>query len=282
MTFKLRLINFWKKSKSSKKHYSFDNVVKRKNYWPLSRIAGTFVIWYGLAILIGTIILASPFALTEIGKGAHSSHNFKWDFLSSLFTSSSAFSDTGFSVANTALVYNFAGQLTILILIQIGGFGVLTFKVMLFVFIGKKISLKDKILVQGERGSSSLGGTIELIKVGFLFLMFIEIISAVALFIPFYFQQVPAKYIDKVSFSTYHNWLASVWSSLFHSVSSINNAGFDIIGQDSLQPYNEIYFVQFIFVIEFVIGGIGFPTFYDLYNKAKAKINKKYSSLSLF
>ena len=69
---------------------------------------------------------------------------------------------------------------------------------------------------------------------------------------------------------------------MFHSVSAINNAGFDIVGNSSLSPYNGVYIIQFIFVIEFVIGGIGFPTFYDLSKKISAKYKGDFSRLTLF
>lgn len=51
---------------------------------------------------------------------------------------------------------------------------------------------------------------------------------------------------------------------MFHSISAINNAGFDILGRNSIAPYDTAYLIQFIFLLEFIIGGIGFPTFYDL------------------
>ena len=55
-----------------------------------------------------------------------------------------------------------------------------------------------------------------------------------------------------------------MWGGIFHSISAINNAGFDILGRNSIAPYDTAYLIQFIFLLEFIIGGIGFPTFYDL------------------
>ncbi len=277
---------FFNKLKKQKKEINntdeFTRKAKKRNYWPLSRIAGRIVIWYSIAIIIGTILLAAPISLNDDGKGLNGGHDYQWDFLSSLFTSTSAFSDTGLTVINVAKNYTFFGQFVMLFLIEIGGFGVLTFKVMFYIFIGKKITLKDKLLVQGERGSSFLGGTIELIKSGFLFLIVVEIISAVALFIPFYFYEVPTSNESLLDINAYHNYSMALWSAIFHSVSAINNAGFDIIGNSSLAPYDKMYVIQVIFILEFVAGGIGFPTFYDISKKVKSKYNKEYSRLTLF
>ncbi len=260
--------------------------IKNKNLWPLSKIAGRFVVWYAIAILIGTILLASPICLSYTGKNIGGSnkyeHNYEWDFLSSLFTASSSFSDTGLTVVNVAADYNFLGQLIIAILIEIGGFGIITFKVMFFIFIGKKLTLKDRLLAQGERGSTTLGGTIQLIKSGFIFLIVIEIIATIALFGPFYFYKVPDSEINNLNIIPEHNFLLSLWSSIFCSISAINNAGFDIIGKSSLAPYNKLYIIQFIFMLEFIIGGIGFPTFYDILRKIKSKYNKTPARLTLF
>ncbi len=270
---------------NSKNHRKSKNIanfksIKFKKYWPFSKIAGSFFVWYLIAILIGTFILAAPISLTSYGKGEFgATHNFSWDFLSSLFNATSGFSDTGLSVSNSSNVYNFFGQLVLIILIQMGGFGVLTAKVMFFIFIGRKISLKNKLLVRGERGNIYIGDTISLIKIGFFWLITIEIIGAVCLFPIFYFSKITD---PSITFSPYHIYWSSFWSAIFHSVSAINNAGFDIIGNNSLTPYNHIYVIQFIFILEFVLGGIGFPTFYDISKKISASVKGEFSRLTLF
>ncbi len=279
--FNYRLLKIFKNKKI--RNTTNDNKsFKKRNYWPLSKIAGRFVVWYAIAILIGMILLASPLSLTDIGKGASNSYDYKWDFLSSLFVATSAFSDTGLTVINIAANYNFFGQLVTVILIEMGGFGIITFKVMLFIFIGRKLTLKDKLLAQGERGSASLGSTIHLIKNSFIFLIVIEGVSTIALFPSFYFYQVPSSLNSSLNINAFHNFLLSLWSSIFHSISAINNAGFDIIGKDSLYPYSHLYIIQFIFMFEFIMGGIGFPTFYDLLKKFQSLYNKKFSRLTLF
>lgn len=302
---------------------------------------------YIYIVLIGTILLITPWAVNKV---EHRS------FMSALFTASSAFSDTGLTLYNAARDLTFFGQLVVLVLIQVGGLGIMTLKVILYILIGQTISIQQRILLQSERGGSKLGGTVELIKSAFFVLIFVEVIGAISLF--FYFYFCPIDYLDslktfsvkvladflKSSFSnekqylevmnripelqdyatsinnlhqyiienynstklleliskyesinglesrlinslflqTYHNFDKSFWSAIFHSVSATNNAGFDIIGPNSLVPYRTHYFVQIVFIIQLIIGGIGYPVFYDIRQKIIARLNGTSTNLSLF
>lgn len=220
--------------------------------------------------------------IDEKGKILNPSVTFAWNYLIGLFTAASAFSDTGITISNPAADYSFWGQLVILILIQTGGFGIATFKIMIFVWLGRRISIKDKMLVQGERGSSNFGHTMDLIKNNFIFLIILEFFGAILLFCNFYFSPLSVEGKFMIDNVTYHNFWRSLWSGVFHSISSINNAGFDIIGNSSLMPYNTNYFIQFVFLFQFIIGGLGFPTFYDLKRKFVAWRRKEHVKFTLF
>ena len=69
---------------------------------------------------------------------------------------------------------------------------------------------------------------------------------------------------------------------MFHSISAINNAGFDIMGSHSIAPYYTHYYVQFVFIFLFVFGGIGFPVIYDVFRYFVAKAKKQPFRFSLF
>ncbi|AGM25455.1 TrkH family potassium uptake protein [Spiroplasma chrysopicola] len=284
--------NIFKRKHEPSKGKGDDNAApitrSRFHFLPFSKVAGKLFLIYVLVVFITGFLLSVPGIVVGnrivydpwgeiIGE-----YNFQWNFLVGLFTASSAFSDTGLSIANAAADYSFFGQFIIIVLIQIGGFGVLTFKVMLLVLLGRRISIKDRQLVQGERGSSNFGQTMDLIKNSFIFLVIIEFIAAVLLFFNFYFSSGSTAGEHMIDNVTYHDFWNSLWSGVFHSVSAINNAGFDIIGNSSLMPYNDNYFMQFIFLFEFVIGGLGFPTFYDLKRKIIAWKNKENVKFSLF
>ena len=90
------------------------------------------------------------------------------------------------------------------------------------------------------------------------------IISSFVLMFIFYFSdgdfsQTPA---DAV-LNPKGNWAMSFKYGIFHAISALNNAGFDIISSNSLQPYYSVYSIQIVFIILLVIGGIGYPVIYD-------------------
>lgn len=297
---------------------------------------------YLYIILIGTILLLTPWAVNKADYRG---------LINALFTASSAFSDTGLTVYNSAKDLTFFGQLVVIILIQVGGIGVMTLKIIFFVLIGQTISIQERIILQSERGSSKLGDTVELIKNAFYVLTFIEVLGAISLFFYFYFMPIDyfdslktfnsknlfnfllnsfsneeefikkmltipgfegftsleqikdhifsnytsinflklikennlaALLVDSLFLETYHDFTKSFWSAIFHSVSATNNAGFDIIGPNSLSPFRTHYFVQIVFIIQLIIGGIGYPVFYDFRQKIAARLNGTRSRLSLF
>ena len=97
------------------------------------------VLGFATVILIGTLLLMLPIA-TEDGKGLA--------FLNALFTATSATCVTGLVVVDTGDTFSMFGELVILSLIQIGGLGFMTFATFLFLLLGKKISLKERMLLK--------------------------------------------------------------------------------------------------------------------------------------
>ncbi|AKX33778.1 potassium uptake protein KtrB [Spiroplasma litorale] len=266
------------KNKDTKK---IDKVFKKlKNWWPFSRITGRIIIWYALSILIGGFLLSIPGVIKD-------EKNY-WKLLVGVFTASSAISDTGITMVQTNTSYSFIGQVLIIIMCQIGGIGILTIKIVLLALLGKKVSLEDQSIAQSERGNSTLSSTVEMIKDAFIFLLWLEIIGAFFLFFAFYFNQVDTSAIqDKSSVSSsYHDFGKSLWSSIFHSISATNNAGFDIISGNSLLPYNQgnshAYLLQVTFMCQWVIGGLGYPTYHDIKRKIKARAEGTTAKFSLF
>ncbi|ATG97606.1 TrkH family potassium uptake protein [Mesoplasma lactucae] len=259
---------------------------KLKNWWPLSKVSGRIFLIYICVIIAGMILLAIPGVVIKEG--------IKWDFLTSLFTTSSAFSDTGIDTVNPSADYSFWGQLIILFLIEMGGVGILTFKVVLYLALNKRISVSDAQLAQSERGSSDLYSAVGMIRDGFVWLTSVQILAMAILFFAFYFTD-PAQTSDYVlngkkenleAISSYHSFPKALWFAVFHSTSAINNAGFDIVSPNSLQPYNTSgnvsYLIQITFLVEWVVGGLGYPTYHDLKKKIKAKRKGEFVPFSLF
>ncbi|WP_434341847.1 potassium transporter TrkG [Mycoplasma putrefaciens] len=273
---------FFKKWKIQEKDKFFINF---KNFWPLSKTSGKIFLIYLCIILLGALLLSIPnFALTPTANPRYS-----WDYLTGIFLASSAFSDTGLTVIDVSHSYTFTGQLILLLLIEAGGIGVLTFKVVLFLIINKKISISDTMVAQSERGSTITNSTIHLIKDGFIWLSIVQVTSAFILFFLFFFNKpgtVNSAGVQLNVVSPYHNFWKSLWFAIFHSTSAINNAGFDIISPNSLQPYNvdnhRVYAIQVIFMLEWIIGGLGYPTFHDIKRKIQARKQGQKVKFSLF
>ncbi|WP_027063602.1 TrkH family potassium uptake protein [Mesoplasma seiffertii] len=283
---------------NSEKRQKFNrNLFKKlKVWWPLSKISGRIFLIYTLIVLLGGFLLTIPGVLTIYED--ESKNVFHWDFLTGIFTASSAFSDTGINIVDPSHDYTFWGQLLILLMIEIGGIGVLTIKIVLFLAINKKISLNDTVTAQTERGSSVTSSTIEMIRDGFIWLTIVQFIAAIFLFFVFFFTEpgiVTNNSQNSVNgpnnaslnvVSPFHNFGKSLWFAIFHSTSAINNAGFDIISEASLQPYNvenhRAYLLQMIFLLEWVIGGLGYPTFHDIKRKIRARRSGQTVRFSLF
>lgn len=249
------------KKKKSSKRWAFLSIFAKMLLFPLLVFKGDtsarkFFRYYILAILIGAILLVLPISLTT----SQMANGVRFGFADALFTAVSAFSDTGLSITPTFQQFTAFGQLVILMLIILGGLGIMSIKILIWMIIGKKIGLQERMLIQSERGSSKLGGSYELITTAIQTIL-ICILAGTILLTPYFFlvEQGPLAE-NPVS----GDLIKSLWHGFFHSVSAVNNAGFDITGSSSMAPYYDDIYVQVVFVILLIAGGIGFPVFYDI------------------
>ncbi|TPI01931.1 TrkH family potassium uptake protein [Mycoplasma struthionis] len=219
-------------------------------------------------------------------------------YLDALFIAASAFSDTGLTTVTVTDTFNIFGQALIAFCIFVGGVGIFTIKVYVF---HSLLNLKSDVLSsqvsQTERGGKNAFETKQMIKVSITFIILATIISSIIFTLMFYFN--PYGYFNDIKaleitgnrfnpylaakYNPYRNIFMSLRYGFFHSISSINNAGFDIIGDKSLQPYYKDYGLQIMTIIVFMIGGIGFPVIYDIWLKIKSTNKKnKVHRFSLF
>ncbi len=243
----------------------FLNKINLFNCKTLPRKIFTF---YFVFLFLGTSLLLLPISQKNGVEQV--------SFIDALFTASSAFSDTGLTSVAIDQQFNVFGQIIIMLLIQIGGIGLMALKVMLFLFIGKKIGLKERMFASAERGTGKLGGTVDLFKSALIGIFATELIATIILSIKFYFS-----YYDTPSFNG--NILTTIFQALFIAISSTNNAGFDIlIGDDSMAIFANDYLVQTVIMICLIIGGLGFPFFYDIKNYITCKKQKTKFTMSFF
>lgn len=200
------------------------------------------------AILFGALALTLPIAT----KDGHSV-----TFMEALFTATSAVCVTGLTVVDTFNTYTVFGQLVILLLIQIGGLGIMTMTTAVFLLFGKRITLRERLVLQEQYNMDSLQGLVKLTLGVLSVTLIIEAIGAVLLstrFIPVY---GPVK---------------GIYYGIFHSVSAFCNAGFDLIGDyRGLVVFQKDYVLVLTVALLLILGGIGFAVITDFLNWKKQK-----------
>ncbi|ANU20604.1 Ktr system potassium transporter B [Planococcus plakortidis] len=186
-------------------------------------------------------------------------------FLDALFTATSATTVTGLAVLSTGNDFTLFGQTVIIVLMQIGGLGLMTFAVLIVMLLGKKIGLKGRILIQQSFNQYSLGGMIRLVRIILVFTIVIEGIAAVFLAV----RWVPE-----------YGWGFGLFTSAFHAVSAFNNAGFSL-WDDSLSAYAGDPAVNIIITLLFITGGIGFTVLYDMWGAKEFRHLSLHSKIML-
>ena len=273
-----------KKTNNFKKKSSifFHNAYYKFKQWSFVK---HLLVFYLFITVIGSLLLYLPIS-------HFSSQNV--EYVDALFTSASAFSDTGLATLTTAETWTIFGQTIIAILILIGGCGWFALKIYLFnILFGRKISFRARETLAGERGSNKIGNTRQIVKVSVSILFVLVTLATITLTIYFYFSNPNQDLYDKFSSTNIdsktfiinnprHNAVMSLRFGAFHAISALNNAGFDIIGNSSLVPYYQDYGIQIIFIILFVIGGIGYPVLYDIFMYFSSKVKKEKFKWSLF
>ena len=186
-------------------------------------------------ILLGTVLLALPIA----AKSGQSIGLFD-----SLFTSTSAVCVTGLVIVDTGTTFSLFGQIVLIVLIQVGGLGFMVFATMLMVMLGRRISIRGRMLIRESMNTSSLSDLGSLTMLYLLLSLTIELVGAVTLcfrFVPLY------------------GWKHGTWMALFHSVSAFCNAGFDLFGNyASLTAFSGDPLVLLTVASLIILGGLGF------------------------
>ena len=197
-------------------------------------------------IAVGTFLLMLPISTTIPGHAS---------FMDAVFTATSATCVTGLVVQDTSLYWSLFGQAVILLLIQIGGMGVVTMGIMIFMFSGRKISLRQRWVMQESISAPQVGGIIRETRFLLTGSLLIEASGTLLL---------AARFCRQLGFGK------GLWYAVFHSISAFCNAGFDLMGavQDaefsSLTAYTADPLVNFSIFLLIVVGGLGFLTWHDL------------------
>jgi trk system potassium uptake protein len=204
---------------------------------PARAVALAFV----LTIVTGTLLLLLPLAQAE-GKAT--------PLLTALFTAVSAVCVTGLVVVDTGTYWSAFGQVVIMALFQVGGFGMMTGATLLGLMVNRSLRLRTKLVTQAETHTVGLGDVSSVSRLVFVVTFVAEAMIAAALTLRLHFGHgLP--------------WGEAAWSGLFHAISAFNNAGFSLHA-DSLMRYAADAWVIVPVTVAIVVGGIGFPVLHDL------------------
>ena len=211
---------------------------RRKNSMDAVRL---IALGFAGIIVLGMLLLALP-AASQSGRSI--------GLFDALFTSTSAVCVTGLVVRDTGTTFTLFGQVVLLCLIQIGGLGFMTFATMLFRAIGRRVSLRERMLMRESMNEDSLSGLDALIRWVMLSAFTVELVGAALLSV----RMIPRFGLAK-----------GLFYSVFHAVSAFCNAGFDLFGNySSLTGYVADPLMNFTVMMLIVVGGIGFGVLQDL------------------
>ncbi|MEA4827113.1 MAG: TrkH family potassium uptake protein [Clostridium sp.] len=196
---------------------------------------------FGIVIMAGTLLLMLPVSSKE---------GIVTPFIDAFFTSTSAVCVTGLVTLNTAEHWSYFGSTVIITLIQIGGLGFMSFATLFALILGKRITLKERMVMQEAMNSFSLQGLVKLAKYILIFTFSVEGIGALFL---------STKFIPE------HGFLKGLYFSIFHSISAFCNAGFDLTG-NSLVPYADNAVIILTISALIITGGLGFAVWAEIYN----------------
>ncbi len=204
-----------------------------------------FTLLLGLTILIaiGTVLLLFPFANTT-GE---------WTpFMVSLFTATSAATVTGLIVVDTPVYWSTTGQAIIWVLILVGGLGWMTMAGFIYILLGQRITLTQRMAFRESLGTTRIGGILRTIRNLMVTALLLQLIGGVLLAI---------KFQNKFDWG----WPEAVWHGLFQAVSGFNNAGFTTIpDSDSLSVFQQDLFTLGVMAVLIMLGGLSFAVMAEL------------------
>ena len=195
-----------------------------------------------ILILAGTVLLSLPHA-AENGESV--------GFLNAFFTATSAVCVNGLIVIDTGGSFSHLGEIVIMLLIQIGGLGFMTMGVMVAIILGRKIGLKQRLILQQTTQSTSVQGLVRLSMHMVAISFVLETVAAIILTLRWQGEM---------------GWARASYYGIFHAISAFNNAGFSL-WHDSLSRHIGDPVVNLTITVLFLIGGLGFIVVVEVLRK---------------
>jgi potassium uptake TrkH family protein len=204
---------------------------------PTQLIVGAFAI----GILAGTGLLMLPFA-TAGGERA--------PFLTAIFTSTSSICVTGLVVVDTPTYWSTFGEVVIMLLVQVGGFGIMTLASLLVFLLAGKLGLRGRLLAQAEVAAPLLADVRRLVFAVVKLSLIFEAVGATILAVRWWTEYD-------------YSLGRSIYLGIFHSITAFNNAGF-ALWTDNLTPFATDAWICVTIALLIIAGGLGFPVWLEL------------------
>lgn len=218
----------------------------RRAKWNTVRIIS--IGFFGV-ILLGSLLLWLPFSNHQPIR-----------YIDALFTAVTCVCVTGLVTVVPAAQFTVAGKVILLILIQIGGLGIIACTTAFLILVGKRINMKERVVIQEAYGLSTLQGMIRFIERVLWGTFLVEGIGAIG----YSFQFIPEYGVAK-----------GIFYSVFHSISAFCNAGVDILGDSSFTRYVNTPVITITTTMLVILSGLGYPVWIDLAKNIKMTIQSK-------
>lgn len=214
-----------------------------------------FILSFLIVIFLGSLLLMLPRATYH-----------ELSYIDALFTSTSAVCVTGLIVVDTATAFTPFGKLILMLLIQVGGLGILTFISYFTYFFQGGTSYENQVVLSFISSSRKIGEVFTTLKSILLITFGVELLSSVLIFF-------------SISSESFNSLSEQIFFSVFHSVSAFCNAGFSTFTNNLYEvDFRFNYYFQLIIIFNFVIGGLGFPIVTNILNYVKYKILTLFNS----
>ena len=246
------------------------------------------IVSFAFVILVGTLLLFLPVSLK---KGYDADYAHWWShLLNCFFVATSATCVTGLNSFNAGLAdtFNIFGQIVVLVMIQIGGLGFITVLSFFLTLFSRHVKFKNRLFLAQATGSTSFGRVVVFVRKIILISFVSELIGTILSY-PAFFEMKKVTYGNTAMAAA-----EAIWPSIFHSVSSFNNAGFDIIGGTSLvrdmassspelvgMPGWAYTYLLIVTMLLIVVGGISFLVILDIFSFKRFKQYKVFTKIVL-
>jgi trk system potassium uptake protein len=229
---------------------------RQRTMWRQISPAQLFVGSFAMLVMAGTLAL-------KLIPGLYTGEPLGW--LDALFTSTSAVCVTGLIVEDTATFFTPRGQVLLLVLIQLGGLGIISFTSLIIVALGRRMSLRHEALAGSTAEVAPHVGRHNLVRAVVKFTLAIEAVGAAVLFL-LWWPSMP--------------WREAAWHGVFHSISAFCNAGFSTFS-DSLMGFQRSPLTLTVIMALIIVGGLGFLTLEEMNLHRKARKMQKAFRMSI-